>query len=155
MHLADPAQRLAAVSASATAAKQSLGDPQASWEALADLGELLLPGVVVAAMAFPATRAFDVLPPTENLTTSTVIRSRQLRYLGTRKITHVYARTTVCPPINLFICTHTYDGVINFSITTIEQLCPDPEALAAGLQTELDRLLTLARPDHPRRGARR
>ena len=119
------------------------------------MGDLLLPGVVAAAMAFAGTRVFGVLPPTQNLTTSTVIGSRELRYLGTRKITHMYARTIVCPPINLFICSYTYDGIIDFSITTIEQLCPDPEALAAGLQTELDRLLTLARPDQPRRGARR
>ena len=56
---------------------------------------------------------------------------------------------------HLFICSYTYAGITDFSITTIEQLCPDPETLAQGLQAELDRLLTLARPDHPRRGARR
>ncbi|MGB8381980.1 MAG: WS/DGAT domain-containing protein, partial [Dermatophilaceae bacterium] len=155
VHLADPAERLVAVNASATAAKRSLRQSQASWQALADVGDLLLPGVVAAVMAFAGTRVFGVLPPTQNLTTSTVIGSREPRYLGTRKITHIYARTIVCPPINLFICSYTYDGIIDFSITTIEQLCPDPEALAAGLQTELDRLLTLARPDQPRRGARR
>ena len=149
VHLSDPAQRLVAVSASATAAKQSLSESQASWDTLADLGDLLLPGVVTAAMAFAGTRAFGVLPPTQNLTTSTVIGLRELRYLGTRKITHMYARTIVCPPINLFICSYTYAGIIDFSITTIEQLCPDPEALAAGLQTELDRLLTLTSPASP------
>ena len=155
VHLADPAERLAAVSASAKAAKQSLGESQASWDALADLGDLLLPGVVAAAMAFAGTRAFGVLPPTQNLTTSTVIGSREVRYLGTRKITHVYARTIVCPPINLFVCSYTYAGIIDLSITTVEQLCPDPETLAQGLRAELDRLLTLARPDHPRRGTER
>jgi WS/DGAT/MGAT family acyltransferase len=151
VHLSDPVQRLLEVSASAMAAKQSVAESQASWDALADLGDLLLPGVVAAAMAFAGTRAFGVFPPTQNLTTSTVIGSRELRYLATRKITHMYARTIVCPPINLFMCSYTYEGSIDFSVTTIEQLCPDPEALAAGLQTELDRLLTLARPAAPRR----
>ncbi|MGV1008115.1 MAG: wax ester/triacylglycerol synthase domain-containing protein [Dermatophilaceae bacterium] len=160
VHLPDPAERLAAVSASATAAKQSLRESQASWDALADLGDLLLPGVVAAAMAFAGTRAFGVLPPTQNLTTSTVIGSRELRYLATRKITHMYARTIVCPPVNLFMCSYTYEGIIDFSVTTIEQLCPDPEALAVGLRTELDRLLTLAPPrgadqPRPRKSARR
>jgi WS/DGAT/MGAT family acyltransferase len=154
VHLNDPAQRLVAVSASATAAKQSLHQSRASWDALADVGDLLLPGVVSAVMAFAGTRAFGVLPPTQNLTTSTVIGSGELRYLGTRKITHMYARTIVCPPINLFICSYTYAGIIDFSITTIEQLCPDPDVLAEGLQTELDRLLTLARPASPRRRRR-
>ncbi|MGB8386085.1 MAG: WS/DGAT domain-containing protein, partial [Dermatophilaceae bacterium] len=155
VHLADPAQRLVAVHASATAAKQSLRQSQASWDALADVGDLLLPGVVAAAMAVARTRAFGVLPPTQNLTTSTVIGSRELRYLGRRRITHMYARTIVCPPVNLFMCSYTYDGIIDFSITTIEQLCPDPETLAAGLQTELDRLLTLTRPASPRRRSSR
>ena len=106
------------------------------------MGDLLLPGGVAAAMAFAGTRVFDVLPPTQNLTTSTVIGSNELRYLGTRKITHIYARTIVCPPVNLFICSYTYAGIIDFSITTIQQLCPDPETLAQGLRAELDRLLT-------------
>ena len=55
--------------------------------------------LVAAVMAFAGTRAFGVFPPTQNLTTSTVIGSGDLRYLGTRRITHMYARTIVCPPI--------------------------------------------------------
>ena len=86
------------------------------------MGDLLLPGMVAAAMAFAGTRVFDVLPPTQNLTTSTVIGSKELRYLGTRKITHMYARTIVCPPVNLFMCSYTYNRIIDFSITTVEQL---------------------------------
>ena len=65
-------------------------------------------------------------PPTQNLTISTVIGSAEPRYLATRKITHMYARTILCPPINLFICSYTYAGIIDFSITTIEQAVPRP-----------------------------
>lgn len=145
VHLPDAGERLVAVSASARAAKQSLRQSQASWDALADVGDLLLPGVVAAAMAFAGTRVFGLFPPTQNLTTSTVIGSRDVRYLATRKIAHIYARAIVCPPVHLFMCSYTYADTIDFSVTTIEELCPDPETLATGLQTELDRLLALAR----------
>lgn len=105
-------------------------------------------------MAFAGTRAFGVFPPTQNLTTSTVIGSREVRFLATRKITHMYARTIVCPPVNLFFCSYTYGDIIDFSVTTIEQLCPTPETLTQGLQTELDRLLTRAVGSRSRRPAR-
>jgi len=156
VHLTDPAGRLDTVSASARAAKHSLRESQASWDALADVGDLLLPGVVTAVMALAGTRMFSLFPPTQNLTTSTVNSSRKPLYLATRKITHMYARTIVCPPIHLFVNSVTYAGQIDFSITTVEALCPDPEALANGLRAELDRLLAVAH-SHPsrRRRARR
>lgn len=75
MHLADPVERLAAVHASSVVAKQALPRSQAEWEALADVGDLLLPGIVSAAMAFAGTKAFGLLPPTQNRTVSTLRRS--------------------------------------------------------------------------------
>lgn len=145
VHLTDPAERLAAVSASSTAAKDSLRESQASWETLADVGDLLLPGVVAAAMAFAGTRVFNILPPTQNLTVSTMIGPREPLYLATRKITNMFTRTIICPPIHLFFSSITYNGLIDFSITTVDELCPDPEALADGLRAELDQLLAVAR----------
>ena len=53
----------------------------------------------------------------------------------------MYARMIICPPIHLFVQALTYDGKIDFSITTLEQLCPDPQAFANGLRVELDRLI--------------
>ena len=143
VHLVDPAERLAAVSANATAAKASLPQTQASWEALSDVGDLLLPGVVSAVMAFAGTRAFGAFPPTQNLTVSTLIGSAEPLYLATRRFTHMYNRTIICPPIHLFFQALTYAGSIDLSITTVHEVCPDPTPLANGLRTELDRLLTL------------
>ena len=145
VHLSQPAERLLAVSASATAAKASLPESKASWQTLADVGDLMLPGVVSAAMAFAGTPAFTLLPPTQNLTVSTLAGSAEPLYLATRRITHMYARMIICPPIHLFFQALTYAGSIDFSITTVEQLCPDPQRLADGLRTELDRLIALVR----------
>ncbi len=143
VHLSDPAERLAAVSATATAAKASLPQTQASWEALSDVGDLLLPGVVSAVMAFAGTQAFGAFPPTQNLTVSTVIGSAEPLYLATRRFTRMYVRTIICPPIHLSFQALTYACFIDFSITTLHELCPDPTPLADGLRTELDRLITL------------
>ena len=143
VHLPDPAQRLLAVSASATAAKDALPESRASWQNLADVGDLLLPGVVSATMAFAGTPVFGLLPPTQNLTVSTVVGPPERLYLATRQLTHMYARMIICPPIHLFVQALTYDGKIDFSITTLEQLCPDPQALANGLRVELDRLIAI------------
>lgn len=143
VHLADPAERLRAVSANATAAKAALPETRASWQALADLEDLLLPGVVSAAMAFAGTRVFGLLPPTQNLTVSTVPASTEPLYLATRRITHMYARMITCPPIHLFFQALTYAGAIDFSITTVRQLCPDPQPLADGLRAALDELTAL------------
>jgi WS/DGAT/MGAT family acyltransferase len=140
VHLTDPVERLRAVSASAAAAKAALAETLASWDALADVGDLLLPGVVSAAMAFAGTRAFGVLPPTQNLTVSTLAGSRRPLYLVTREITHMYARTIICPPINLFVQALSYNGKVDVSITTLEQVCPNPKALADGMVAELERL---------------
>ncbi len=145
VHLKDPVERLRTVSANANGAKKSLRESQAYWDALADVGDLLLPGVLTAVVGFAGSRAFSVIPPTQNLTMSTVVGSSEPLYVGTRKISHLYARTIICPPIHLFFSSVTYDGKVDFSITTVEQLCPDPERLGDGLRAELDRLLEASR----------
>lgn len=141
VHLADPVERLAAVHASSAAAKQALPRSQADWDSLADLGDLLLPGIVTAAMAFAGTKAFGLFPPTQNLTVSTLAGPRQPLYLATRRITNVFLRGVVCPPIHLFFAAITYDQHVHVTVTTVRELCPDPQALVDGMRAELDRLL--------------
>jgi WS/DGAT/MGAT family acyltransferase len=141
VHVGDPVERLAAVHASSTAAKRALPRSRADWDSLADLGDLLLPGIVSAAMAFAGTKAFDLFPPTQNLTVSTLAGPRQPLYLATRRIVNVFLRGIVCPPIHLFFAAITYDQHIDVSVTTLRELCPDPQALVDGLTVELDRLV--------------
>lgn len=144
VHLDDPVERLAAVHASSTAAKQALPQSRADWETLADVGDLLLPGIVTAAMAFAGTKAFSLFPPTQNLTVSTLAGPRQPLYLTTRRIVNIFIRGIISPPIHLFFAAVTYGQHVDISITTVRELCPDPQALADGLQAELDRLLAAA-----------
>lgn len=154
VHLTDPVERLAAVHASSTAAKAALPQSKADWDALADVGDLLLPGVVSAAMSFAGTKAFGFLPLAQNLTVSTLAGPRQPLYLATRQIVNVFLRGIVCPPLHLFFAAITYDQHVDVSVTTVRQLCPDPQALVDGLQTELDRLSAALRPKRPSPGRR-
>ena len=142
VHLDEPVERLAAVHASSAAAKKALPRSRADWDSLADVGDLLLPGVVSAAMAFAGTRAFGLFPPTQNLTVSTLAGPREPLYLTTRRITNVFLRGVVCPPIHLFFAAITYDQDVHVTVTTVRELCPDPEALVDGMRVELDRLLS-------------
>jgi WS/DGAT/MGAT family acyltransferase len=141
VHLDDPVERLAAVHASSTAAKAALPQSRADWESLADVGDLLLPGIVTAAMAFAGSKAFGLFPPTQNLTVSTLAGPRQPLYLATRRIVNVFLRGIVCPPVHLFFAAITYDQHVDISVTTVRQLCPDPQTLVDGLRAELDLLL--------------
>lgn len=147
VHLEDPLQRLHAVHASAAAAKVSLERSQAGWEALANVGDLLLPGVVHAAMAFAGTPVFEFIPPTLNLTVSTMRGPAASRYFAGREIENFYGRMIICPPVHLFFHSVTYRGMVEFGITSVRQLVPDPDRLADGLRAELDRLLAVA-PQH-------
>jgi WS/DGAT/MGAT family acyltransferase len=144
VHLDDPGERLTAVHASSAAAKSALPRSRADWQSLADVGDLLLPGIVSAAMAFAGTKAFGVFPPTQNLTVSTMAGPRQPLYLATRQITDVFLRGIVCPPVHLFFAAITYDQHVDISVTTVRQLCPDPQALVDGIRAELDQLLAAA-----------
>ncbi len=141
VHLDSPRARLDAVHASSAAAKEGLTNAEAQWDALANIGDLLLPGVVHAAMAFAGTPVFEFIPPTLNLTVSTMRGPRMLRYFAGRKIDNFYGRMIICPPVHLFFHSVTYDGMVEFGVTSVKQLVPDPDVLAEGLRRELDRLL--------------
>ena len=85
-----------------------------------------------------------LFPPTQNLTVSTLAGPRQPLYLTTRRIVNVFVRGIVCPPVHLFFAAITYDQHVDISVTTVRQLCPDPQALVDGLRAELDLLLGAA-----------
>ncbi len=145
VHLEDPQARLQAVHTSADAAKRHLSEAQAAWDALSNVGDLLLPGIVGSTLALAGSRAFQLVPPTLNLTVSTVRGTNRPLYLGDRQIEHFFTRAITCPPIALFIHSTSYAGLIEFSITAIAEVVPDPDALTAGMRAELDVLLDLVR----------
>ncbi|GAB79244.1 Diacylglycerol O-acyltransferase [Austwickia chelonae] len=141
VQLDDPVERLTAVHARSSQAKGGLHRSRASWDVLSDLGDLLLPGMVSAAMAFAGSRPFHLIPPTQNLSVSTMRGSKTPLYFCGRKVEHLYARTIICPPVYLFIHAISYDGKLEIGILSARELLPDPEAVARNMRAELDALL--------------
>ena len=146
VHLEDPVERLAFVHAGSSRAKSGLQESRASWDLLSDVGDLLLPNLVSAAMEFAGSRPFQVFPPTLNLSTSTMRGPDTPLYLCGRKVEHIYARTIICPPVHLFVHAITYDGKVDMGVLSVRQIVPDPERLTAGFRAELDLLLDRRQP---------
>ncbi|MEP7160816.1 MAG: wax ester/triacylglycerol synthase domain-containing protein [Dermatophilaceae bacterium] len=144
VHVEDPLERLRAVHASANRSKAGVRASLRSWDVLADVGDLLLPGMVSAVMAFAGSKVFTRFPPTLNLSVSTMRSATTPYYLGRRRVEHMYARTIVCPPVHLFVHAITYAGSAELGVLSLREVLPDPDALAAGLRAELDLLLRLA-----------
>ena len=141
VHLSDPQERLAFVHAGSSRAKSGLSGSRASWDLLSDVGDLLLPSLVSAAMEFAGSRPFQWFPPTLNLSTSTLRGSDVPLYLYGRRVEHIYARTIICPPVHLFVHAITYDGKVDMGVLSVRDIMPDPQALTAGMRAELDLLL--------------
>lgn len=144
VHVEDPLERLRAVHASANRSKAGLRTSRRSWDVLADVGDLLLPGMVSAAVTFTGSKTFTRLPPTLNLSVSTMRSASKPYYLGRRRVEHMYARTIVCPPVQLFVHAITYADSAELGVLSLRELLPDPDAFADGLRAELDVLLRLA-----------
>lgn len=143
VHLDDPVERLACVHAGSSRAKSGLSQSRASWDLLSDVGDLMLPSLVSAAMEFAGSKPFQWFPPTLNLSTSTLRGSDQPLYLCGRKVEHIYARTIICPPVHLFVHAITYDGKVDMGVLSVRQIVPDPQRLTDGMRAELDLLLAL------------
>ena len=141
VHLDDPVDRLAFVHAGSSRAKSGLKNSRASWDLLSDVGDLLLPSLVSAAMEFAGSKPFQWFPPTLNLSTSTLRASAQPLYLCGRRVEHFYARTIICPPVHLFVHAITYDGKVEMGVLSVKQIVPDPRRLTDAMRAELDLLL--------------
>lgn len=53
----------------------------------------------------------------------------------------------ICPPVHLFIHSTTYNGLVEFGVTSVKELVPDPDVITEGLRTELELQLSLVRAD--------
>ena len=48
--------------------------------------------------------------------------------------------------VGLFIHCLSYDGRLEFGVTVLSELVPDPQVIADGFRTQLDRLLEVTGP---------
>jgi hypothetical protein len=101
-------------------------------------GALLAIGQVVNS---PAIRA---MPPVANYVVSNIPGPRQKLYLAGAEITHLYGRSIVGAGIGLFIHCISFGDTLDFGITALGELVPEPEEIAEAIPRHLALLLDAA-----------
>jgi diacylglycerol O-acyltransferase len=85
------------------------------------------------------------LPPVMNLAASNIMGPPIPLYFAGAKISHFYGRTMAISGIGLFIHCISYNGSLEFGMTSLEELLPDPDRLADLVAEGLQELVALAR----------
>ena len=120
-HLADPAERLAAIRRYTIAAKAAKAGISA--RVMTDLTQHI-PGATMAGVARIITSP-RFAPRQANVFISNVPGPQQPLYINGAKITHQYGLAPLANNMGLFIATPSYAGRISFCITSERNILPD------------------------------
>jgi WS/DGAT/MGAT family acyltransferase len=138
-HIANPAERLRHIHASATSGKQRA---RASSENLfASIGSILAPGAVHLLMRYVAPLGGDYSIPL-SLNVSTVRATPFPLYVAGARIEEVYPLTVLQPSQGLSIAVVTYTDRAFFGFVHDPALVPEPWLLAEGLEKSMAELLS-------------
>lgn len=142
-HLDDPAERLRYV-AEATSARKPTGSgaDAGSGDATSARTFLelidLVPSAMFAVMGgLAGGGALTSLPPTANLVMSNVRGSDDPLYLAGARIEHMHGRTMAGPGLGMMIHCAGYAGQLDFGVTVLRDLVPDPETITEALAEQL------------------
>ena len=162
--ITDPIERLKAVSASTKksrpvrrvatdtangTAEDAVVQPKPSASSAKPLMRLIdaLPsGMWLAVGQLIKSPALGALPPFANYVVSNIPGPRQKMYLAGASVTHLYGRTITGAGIGLFVCCFSYAGNLDFGVTALADLVPDPSVIAEGIQHHFRELLAAADP---------
>jgi diacylglycerol O-acyltransferase / wax synthase len=156
--ITDPIERLNAVSASTKksrpvrrvakdAAKDAVvrtNPSSSSAKPLMQLIDALPSSMWLAVGQLAKSPALSALPPFANYVVSNIPGPRQKMYLAGAQITHLYGRTITAAGIGLFVCCFSYAGNLDFGVTALADLVPDPGVIAEGIQRHFRELLAVA-----------
>lgn len=85
--------------------------------------------------------AFKAIPPIANYVVSNIPGPKDKLFLAGAEITHIYGRTMVGGGVGLFVFCISYGANLDFGLTTLAELVPDPAAIASGISHHLTVLL--------------
>jgi diacylglycerol O-acyltransferase / wax synthase len=144
-HLGDAADRLRAVHADMTVNKRvarargSVVNPAA---AITDMPPSNVWPVFGALMT--KTPFGQVVPPITNLVVSNIAGPPFPLYFAGARLEHIFGRTMLMAGVALFVHCISYDGRLEFGVTALSELVPDPQRITDGFRTRLDELLEVA-----------
>jgi len=154
-HIADPAQRLAAIRAATAAMKDTMArmKPVLSTE----LPSIGLPWVLRGAAAlYGGARIAERLPGLANLVVSNVPGPQFPLYLAGARMLATYPVSIVVHGVALNITVQSYDGALGFGCTACGKAAPDIARLAHGIEQAFETLRAAAsRPPDPDPGPTR
>ncbi len=87
------------------------------------------------------SRAFGAIPPITNYVVSNIPGPKDKLFFAGAEITHIYGRTMVGAGVGLFIFCISYGAKLDFGLTALAELVPDPGVIASGIQHHLSVLL--------------
>jgi WS/DGAT/MGAT family acyltransferase len=137
-HLADPIDRLRAIRAYTSQAKEAKTGLSARM--MTDLTKHI-PGATMAGVARLLTNP-RLAPKAANVFISNVPGPQFPLYMAGAKLTHQYAMAPLSHNMGLFIATPSYDGKVTFNITSERKILPDVAFLRECIEASFEELLT-------------
>jgi diacylglycerol O-acyltransferase len=149
--IADPLERLAAITASSRASKDSFADVKGIWPT-----KLSFFGAPILASGFArlvgGTRIFDVLPSVMNVVVSNVPGPRQPMYCAGVRALHYFPVSIPYHSCALNITTQSYLDNIDFGLIACRAAIPDVQVIADYLVEEMAELTRAADATRAARG---
>jgi diacylglycerol O-acyltransferase / wax synthase len=141
--ITDPVERLKTVAARTAKARPErtarAGDPTVRKPTGAVLENVMglvdsLPGATwFAVRDLVTSRLFNAVPPVVNYIVSNIPGPKGKLYLAGAEITHIHGRTMVGGGVGLFVFCVSHADTLDFGITTLAELVPDPAKIADGI----------------------
>ncbi|MEI2779305.1 MAG: wax ester/triacylglycerol synthase domain-containing protein [Tetrasphaera sp.] len=142
VEVADRAERLEMVHRLNNKRRAAYQEAKTSTDAVSAFSQLVHPGLVAPVTIALGNPAMSFLPPLVNLTfASLTIPGDGPRYFAGTKLAHIYGRTFVLPPQQVFVHAVVYDQLVEFGVTSLRQPLPNPEVLMTLVRAELDALV--------------
>ncbi len=144
-HLPDAVGRLRAIHADMSVNKRVARARGTIVNPTAAIADLPPPSVwPVFGALMTRTPIGQVVPPITNLVVSNMAGPSFPLYFAGARLEHIFGRTMVLSGVALFVHCISYDGGLEFGVTVLSEVIPDPQNLADGFRAHLDALLEAA-----------
>jgi WS/DGAT/MGAT family acyltransferase len=144
-HLPDAVDRLRAIHADMSVNKRVARARGAIVNPTAAIADVPPPSVwPVFGALMTRTPIGQVVPPITNLVVSNMAGPSFPLYFAGARLEHIFGRTMVLSGVALFVHCISYDGRLEFGVTVLSEVIPDPQNLADGFRAHLDALLETA-----------
>jgi diacylglycerol O-acyltransferase len=145
-HLDDPVEQLLAAHDEAVANKRVAEARMRAVNPVAAIAELAPPnGWAVIGGLLSNPRVGRSMPPLMNLCVSNMAGPPFPLYVAGAKMLHMFGRTMLLSGVALFIHCISYADSVDFGVTTLRDVIPDPESIANGIEEHLGLLVKASR----------